>query len=84
MSDYLELKPIMDFIDINIALAKKQVEENKTSADFWRGYFMAKEETYRGMKAFLETEPKSDVDDNGFCDKGQRKDESLEADNEVS
>lgn len=62
MSEYIELKPVMDFIDINIALAKKQVEENKTSTDFWQGYYTAKEEIYRAMKAFLETEPKSDVD----------------------
>lgn len=61
MSDYIELKPVMDFIDINIALAKKQVEENKTSTDFWQGYYTTKEEIYRAMKAFLETEPKSDI-----------------------
>ena len=62
MSDYIELKPVMDFINSNITLAKKQVKESKTSTDFWQGCLMTKEEIYRAMKAFLETLPKSDVD----------------------
>lgn len=71
MSDYIELKPVMDFINSNIALAKKQVEANKTSADFWQGYYTAKEEIYRAMRAFLETEPKSDFERNLNTDFGR-------------
>lgn len=61
MSYYIELKPVMDFVNANITLAKKQVEASKTSTDFWQGCLTTKEEIYRAMRAFLETMPKSDV-----------------------
>ena len=50
----IDFKSILSFANANYELAKKQVVSNRTSTDFWQGYYHAKVLFYKEFKEFLE------------------------------